>query len=549
MLRIVSLGGLGRIGGNMTAIETATSLVLIDCGLLFPTTDHPGVDYILPDISYLHDRKEKLRGIVLTHAHEDHIGAIPYLFEELRVPIYGSKFTLGLVGAKLGEFPACRPELRRLADGDSVELGDLAVRAIPVTHSIPGALALAFTTPLGVLIHTGDFKLDLEPLDQRRTDEATLKRLGDEGVLALLSDSTNACRDGHTYGEAAAANALAELIAEAPFRVAVTAFSSNIFRLRSIITASEAAQRKVVLAGRSVEKNVSLAIEQGLITPAPGTLCSPEEFSRLPRSAVTIIAAGTQGEPRSTLSRIAIGHHGDIKLEPKDRVIFSSRRIPGNERPIANVVNNLYRLGLEVIDDHARGVHASGHAFAEELRAMLSWCRPRFFVPIHGEYRHLCHHAELAHASGVARDEIFILDDGHPLDLEREGERVVARRAAPVPVGFAYVDGDRVGSTADGLLSDRRVLAETGFVACAVTFDKRGQLVARPQVHTRGLMSERESTALLDEAAVVVERALTELGPDADHESRGNEIRVVLRRFLRRELDRRPLIVPIVTTI
>jgi ribonuclease J len=551
MLRIIPLGGLGHIGGNTLALESDDDLVLVDCGLLFPSEDQPGVDYVIPDLGYVLERREKLRGILLTHGHEDHLGAIPYLWRELRAPVYGTRFTLGLLGAKLAEFPEVDPTRRLLEDGVPVRVGGFRVHPIPVTHSIPGAVALAFETEVGTIVHSGDFKLDPAPLDGRSTDLAALRALGDGGVTLLMSDSTNAEKPGHTYGEAVVAGTLRELIATAPFRVVVTAFSSNLFRLRSIIEASEAVGRKVVLAGRSVEQNVQLGIEQGLLQVRRDTLRTPADFDALPRSAITVIAGGSQGEPQSALSRIAMGQHGEIALEPRDRVIFSSRRIPGNERPVSAVVNNLYRLGLEVVDDHVGPVHASGHAFNDEQRTLLEACRPRFFLPVHGEYRHLFRHAALARDCGVAPANTFVVEDGQPLLFERGAGGVEARLGEPVHAGFVYVDGKGVGDVGEVVLRDRRVLAETGIVLVVATLDETGHVLAGPDVITRGVLQvgDEDSRELIARAELEARDALEALEPHADHATRSEEVRVVVRRLFRRELDRRPLVIPVLMTI
>lgn len=549
MLRIVPLGGLGHIGGNALAIENDTSLVIVDCGLLFPSEDQPGIDYVIPDLSWVQDRRAKLKGIVLTHAHEDHLGAIPYVWQDLLTPVYGSPFTLAMLAAKLVEFPECTPTLRPFADREVVRLGDFVVRPLAVTHSIPGAVALAIDTEVGTIVHTGDFKLDRDPLDGRPTDEGSLRALGAAGVTLLMSDSTNAEKQGHTYGERVVAGTLEDLIATAPFRVVVTAFSSNIFRLRSIIEASEAAGRRVVLAGRSVDQNVTLGIERGLLHVRPGTLKAPDDFDALPRSAVTVIAGGSQGEPQSALSRIAMAQHSDIALEPGDRVIFSSRRIPGNERAVAAVMNNLCRLGVEVVDDRAGHVHASGHAFNDEQRAMLDWCRPRFFVPVHGEYRHLWQHGLIARAAGVRHEDVFVLEDGQPLELWNGPRGVEARRGEPVRAGFVYVDGKKVGDVGEVVLRDRRVLSETGMVLCVVVLDETGELVAGPDIVTRGVLHEEASQELVARGAEDVRAALRKLEVHADHATRAEEVRVTLRRLFRKELDRRPLVIPVVMTI
>ncbi|MBN1961538.1 MAG: ribonuclease J [Deltaproteobacteria bacterium] len=549
MLRIVSLGGLGHIGGNMMAIETSTAMVLIDCGLLFPNEYQPGVDYVIPDISYVTERIKKLCGVVLTHGHEDHIGAIPYVWHQLGVPIYGSRFTLALVAAKLIEFPECKPCLNILNELETISFGDIAITPIAVTHSIPGAFSLAIKTKTGLVIHTGDFKIDNEPLDNRHTDIDALRAFGDAGVLALLSDSTNIERVGHTYGEKLVERNLADIIRDAPFRVIATTFASNIFRLCSIINASQAAGRKVVLAGRSIEQNVQIAIEQGYLKVNSDTLLKPADFSLLPRSGVTVLAGGSQGEPYSSLSRIANARHADINIEPGDRVILSSRRIPGNDRAVAAVVNNLYRRGAEVIDDRTIGVHASGHAFYDEQKAMLQWCRPQYFIPVHGEYRHLCRHAELARSCGVAAENVFILEDGEPIEFTQKGRKVIAYRGESITAGFVYVDSKRVGEVGETVLRDRRMLAETGIVLCIVVIDENGSIAAGPHVVTRGLMQEDDSQALVFQATAEVKEALSNLEPHADQATRSNEVRLTLRRLIRREFDRRPLIIPVIMSI
>lgn len=548
MLRAIPLGGLGRIGGNMMVYETADDLIVVDCGILFPTAEQPGIDYIIPDASYLFERKDKLRAYLITHAHEDHIGALPHILPSAPAPVYGTKFTLGLIEVKLADFPTVRPEMIEIRDGEPFRVGGFQVTPIPVTHSIPGSVALALDTPVGTLLHTGDFKLDPDPLDGRLTDEAALRALGDRGLLALFSDSTNAPREGHTWSEREVEVRLRELILEARNRVVLTTFSSHLHRIQTIIDASYAAGRTVIPVGRSVVQNIQMALERGFLRAPHGSLADPTYYDSLPRSHVTVIASGSQGEAASTMTRIAAGQHA-IRLDPDDLVIFSSRRIPGNELAVGAVVNNLYRLGVEVIDDHREKVHTSGHAFAGELTRMLELTRPRYFVPIHGEYRHLVTHARLAAHAGVAPHDIFVVEDGNPLELERAGGEVRVRRGEPVTAGHVFVDGKGVGDVGEIVLRDRRVLAETGMVLCVAIFDEHGALVAGPDIVTRGVVHVDANQELIARASAEVERAVSQLGRRADTAQRTEEIRLTLRRFFRRELDRRPLILPLVVVL
>jgi ribonuclease J len=548
-LKIVPLGGLGHIGGNMMAYETAEDLIVVDCGVLFPSDEQPGIDYVIPNIDYLAERRSKLRAFVVTHGHEDHIGALAYVLPKLPAPVYATTFTRGLLELKLAGLEDCRPQLEPLPERTPLRFGALSVEAIPVTHSIPDAVALAIDTPCGVLVHTGDFKLDPTPPDGRLTDRAAFAALGQKGVTALLSDSTNAEKAGHTWGEDVVAGTLDELIANAPFRVLVTAFASNIDRLQAVIRSSERYGRKVVLVGRSMQQNVQLALEHGYLRAKPGTLVSSDDFDKVPRSRTTVVAGGSQGEPHSAMSRIATGQHGAVRLEPHDRAIFSSRRIPGHERTVGAVINNLCRQGVEVVDDRLAHVHASGHGFNDEQREMIRLCRPRYFIPIHGEYRHLARHAALANECGVAAGNTFILEDGEPLELLRFDDDVLARRGEPVPAGLVFVDGKGVGDVEQVVLRDRRALAKTGMVLCVVIFGEDGDLVAGPDITTRGVLQEERGHALVEQAADEVRASLGRLSAHADAATRAEEVRACLRRFFRRELERRPLIVPVVMTV
>ncbi len=547
-LRILPLGGLGQVGGNLMVYETATDLVVVDCGVLFPTAEQPGIDYVIPDVSYVAARRDKLRAIIVTHGHEDHVGALPYLLPTIGAPIYASPLTLALVRQKLAEHPALNAELHPLPDRQPVTLGGFTVESIAVTHSIPGAVALALRTPVGTVIHSGDFKLDPDPLDGRVTDADAFRRFGEQGVTALLSDSTNAEKPGHTYSERQVAETLVALIGQARGRVLVTAFASNLHRMQSVLRAAEAAGRRVVPIGRAMSQNLHLGLEQGAIAARAATVAPPEELDRLRPEKSVLLVSGSQGEPHSALARIARGEHGQVTIDAGDTVLMSSRRIPGNERAIGRMVNNLFRRGAEVIDDRAAVIHASGHAFNDEQRELIHWCRPRFFVPIHGEYRHLVRHAELAAASGVERDQIAIVEDGTPVEL-CAGARLRLRVGETIGAGHVFVDGKGVGDVGEVVLRDRRAMAETGMVLCVVIRAGDGSLVAGPELTTRGLLGAENHRALLERATDEVRTVLAQPAWANDDAAAGEQIRLVLRRLFRRELDRRPLVVPVLLTV
>jgi len=548
-LRIVPLGGLGRVGGNMMAYETDDVIVVVDCGVLFPTVEQPGVDYVIPDVTYLAERRDKVRGYILTHGHEDHLGALPYVLPQVPAPVFGTAFTLALLGGKLAEFPGLAVELHEIVDREPFEVGGLRVEPVPVTHSIPGAVSLVLHTPVGRVVHTGDFKLDPDPIDGRLTDLAMLQAAGDAGVAALLSDSTNADRGGHTWSEREVGMALEEQVCVAPERVIVTTFASNIHRLQLIFDASVKAGRQIMPVGRSMQQNVQMGLERGFLRAPAGTVVDASQFARIDRRDLTVIASGSQGEPRSAMSRIAAGLHSQIQIEPGDRVIFSARRIPGNERAIGMMINHLVKLGAEVIDDRIAKVHTSGHAFNDEQRRMLELCRPEIFIPVHGEYRHLARHAALAHKLGWDKDRILVTEDGGPIDLTRSNGKLEARRVEPVQAGHVFVDGTGIGDVGEVVLRDRRVLAETGMVICVVIFSEDGEVVGGPDIVTRGVVHVDTSQELLGRAVEEVRTALEALGPIAETGERADVVRQSLRRFFKRERARRPIILPVVMEV
>ncbi len=533
----------------MMVYETDDDLLVVDCGVLFPTAEQPGVDYVIPDVSYVAERRDKMRGYVLTHGHEDHLGAMPYVLPLVPAPVYGTAFTLALLAGKLAEFPDLTVQTHEIRDRERFRVGQIDIDPVPVTHSIPGAVSLVLHTPIGRVVHTGDFKFDADPVDGRVSDLAMLQAAGDAGVALLLSDSTNADRSGHSWGEREVGVALAEQIASAPERVVVTTFASNIHRLQLILDASAKVGRKVVAVGRSVQQNVQMCLEHGYLQAPRGLLVDIAQFERLRRNEVTVIASGSQGEPRSAMSRMAAGQHGHIHIEPRDRVIFSARRIPGNERAIGVMINHLVKLGAEVVDDRIAKVHTSGHAFNDEQRRMIELCRPEVFIPVHGEYRHLVRHAALAQKLGLAADTVLVTEDGYPIELRRKGGKLNATRAAQVQAGHVYVDGTGIGDVGEVVLRDRRVLAETGMVLCVVIFSQEGELVGGPDIITRGVVHVDTSQELLARAVDEVRAALEELGPVAETAERSDVVRQSLRRFFRRERDRRPLILPVVMEV
>ena len=548
LLKIVPLGGLGHIGGNMMVYETAEDLIVVDCGVLFPNSSQMGVDYVVPDTSYIKERQHKLRAWVITHGHEDHIGALPWILPTLPAPVYATQFTCLLIRNKLREHEI-KCDLRLMEDRKAFSLGSFHIDPLAVTHSIPQAVALAIKTPAGVLVHTGDFKIDPEPIDGRRTDIEGLRQYGEAGVTLLLSDSTNAEKSGHTFSERDVEQVLHELVENAPGRVFVTTFASHIERLQAVCDAASLSNRKVIAAGRSMQQNIALSAEHGFLRLRPGLLASVEDFAHLPPERVVVVASGSQGEPQSAMARIAHGKFAGVQVSPGDRVIMSSRRIPGNERVIGDMINALFRAGAEVIGDHTARVHSSGHGFNDEQLEMLALCRPRFFVPLHGEYRHMVRHAALAAESGVAADCAKVTEDGNPLVIRQVDGELLLQRDEPVRAGLVFIDGKGIGDVGEVVLRDRRILSESGIIVCVVAFASDGRLVAGPELATRGLVYIDENLELLQRSAMEVKAALLDLGERADELDRIEAVRLALRRFFRRELDRKPMVVPIVLNI
>ena len=544
-LRLLPLGGLGEFGLNLMIFEQADDLLVVDCGVMFPETAQLGVEIVIPDMTYLFERAERVRGIVLTHGHEDHIGALPYLLERVSAPVYGSRLTLGLVREKLRERGLLRgADLREVASRDVESIGSFQVEFLRVTHSIPDSLALAIETAAGRVIHTADFKMDQTPVDGRLMDYQRFCRHGEDGVLALLSDSTNAERSGYTRSESSVTEGLERLIRAATGRIVISVFSSNIHRIQQVVNLAKRYQRYICLAGRSISQATRVAEELGLLHMPPGTVMEPREVSGLPPHRVLILAGGSQGEPMSALSRIALANHKQIRLESGDLVILSARPIPGNERAIARMVNHLNHRGARVVQSADPPCHVSGHASQEELKMMMALTRPRYLLPVHGEYRQLAAHARLAREMGVPRERVLLAEDGDLIEMTPEAARVVDR----VPVGTVLIDG-AAGKVAEPVMRDRRHLSGDGLLIPVVVINRStGRMESPPQLVSRGFVWDEGEGNLQGDlveriGATVQESSAEERG---DRGVMRTKIQEDLRRFLRKRAGRRPMIIPIV---
>ncbi len=548
-LEVIFLGGCGEFGLNCTLFRYGEEILVVDAGLMFPEEEFLGVDFVIPDIEFLVERAKKVRGIVLTHGHEDHIGAVPYLYEAVRAPLYGTDFTLGLVDAKFQEHRLDgRSDFRPVEPRDVVKIGPFEVEFIQVTHSIPGATSLAIRTPVGLVIHTADFKIDQTPVDGRLFDFPRLGQFGDEGVLLLLGDSTNAEVEGFTPSERRIGEALEPIVRRARGRVLVATFASHIHRIQQILDIAAANKKKVCLVGRSLLQNTKVAERLGRLSVPSGVLVEPRSLARISPDRVVLIVTGSQGEPMSALSRIALDEHKEVKVGPADLVVFSARTIPGNEKSISRVVNHLLKRGAEVLlDEHNPGIHASGHASQEELKIMLNLTRPRYFIPIHGEYRQLHRHARLAREGGIPPDRVLLVEDGDRVEMGRDRGRIVDK----VPTGRVFIDGTRE-EVEEVLIRDRRHLSEDGIVTAVVVINKgSGEIESDPEIVSRGFVLEEAENGLLGRAADVVRVTVSSSTPEerSDTHVIHAKIQADLKRFFRKELGRRPMIIPMVIEI
>ncbi len=547
-VRLIPLGGLGEIGLNMMLLECGDDLIAVDCGLMFPDADElPGVDYVIPDFSYAVAKRAGFRAVFLTHGHEDHIGALPYLLREARVPVYGTPLTLALVADRLREHGLLEgADLRPLRPRDRVETGPFRIQPIRVTHSIVDGIGLAVDTPVGTVVHTGDFKLDPSPLDGEPPDYRTFAELGEQGVLVLCSDSTNVERPGHTRSEVEVGRALAERFQRARGRIILATFASHIHRIQQVLTLAAALGRRVAVLGMSMQKNVALAAELGYLRVPESLLLPLEELAALPPDRQVILSTGSQGEPNSALALMAAGEHRAVQIEPGDLVVISARVIPGHERTIGRVVNALLRLGAEVLWEENAFVHVSGHASQEDLKLMLTLTRPRYFVPVHGEYRHLLAHVRLAESIGIAADRIFLLEDGMGVEVTKTAARVVGR----VPVGRVLVDGKGVGDVGAVVLRDRQLLAQDGLLAVSLVLDREGKVVAGPEIATRGFVHVKENETLLEEMKAAILAAVSGRPPAAvDREAVAALVRSTVRHFVNQRFLRKPVVLPIVLEV
>ncbi|WP_329091784.1 MULTISPECIES: ribonuclease J [unclassified Streptosporangium] len=543
-LRIVALGGLGEIGRNMAVFEYEGRLLIVDCGVLFPEPDQPGIDLILPDFEYIRGRLDDIEAVVLTHAHEDHIGAVPYLLRERRdIPIVGSRLTLALIEAKLTEH-RIQPNKREVVEGERHRFGPFECEFLAVNHSIPDALAVAIRTPAGIVLHTGDFRMDQLPSDGRLTDLGGFARLGAEGVDLLMSDSTNAEVPGFVTSEREIAPVIDEVIRTAEKRVIVASFASHIHRVQQVIDSAEKHGRKVALVGRSMVRNMGVARDLGYLRVSPGLIVDAKEIEGWPPEDVVLICTGSQGEPMAALSRMANRDH-PIRIAEGDTVLLASSLVPGNETAVNNVINGLSRWGARVVHKGNAKVHVSGHAAAGELLYVLNLTRPSNFMPVHGEWRHLRAHAKLAALTGVPDDHIVIAEDGVVVDLIDGRAKIVGA----VPAGYVYVDGTSVGDVTDFALKDRRILGEEGFISIVIVVDTAtGKLAGGPEIHARGSGID---PAMFDDILPQVERALQENAADGVVDIQ--QVRRVVRRTVGRWVSdtyrRRPMIIPVVVEV
>ena len=551
LLRVIPLGGLGEIGKNMMLLEADGNLIVIDAGLMFPSSEMHGIDIVIPDATYMMDRLDQVRGVILTHGHEDHIGALPFFIEAgLRAPVYATALTRGLVEIKLREEKLLADaDLHTITERDVIELGPFTVEFFHTTHSFPDSVGVAVRTPAGLVIHTSDYRFDPTPVDNKPTEEDKLRRWGDEGVLLLLGDSTNATREGTTPSEATVEHMLDKVIGEAQGRVLLATFASNLGRVQQIINVARKHNRRVGVVGRSMVNNAKIAIQLGYLDIGQDELLTAGEMEALPAHEVVIIATGSQGEPTSAMVRMSIGDHRQLTLREGDTVVLSATPIPGNEELFNRTVDNLFRQGANVLYHELGKVHVSGHGGQDDYRHMIELTRPRYFIPVHGEYRHLVIHKRLAVQSGVADENVFVLEDGQPLEFGCFGEdgALEARRGEPIPSGHVYVDGLGVGDVGSVVLRDRKQLSQDGFIVCIVAIDEfDGEVVYGPEIISRGFVYMREQEELIKRAQDAVSKVLKKKTPASVME---NKIKDALGNFASREIGRRPMILPLVIEV
>jgi ribonuclease J len=549
MLRIIPLGGLGEIGLNMMVFEYGSTLFVVDAGLMFPEDYMLGVDFVIPDMDYLRQSQARLAGVVLTHAHEDHIGALPYLVKDFKVPVFGTPFTLGLVRQKLEEFELLgSAALHPFLPDETLKLGPFSLEFIRVGHSVLDGVGIAIQSPLGTIIHTGDFKIGYGSDDEMETDVNKFAKYGEEGVLALLSDSTNVEREGYPISDKEICETLGRITARSSGRVIVALFASNIPRTQMILDIAKTNHKKIVFDGKSIETSVRIAIELGYLDISDNHIIQIEQIADYIDDEIIIITTGTQGEPMSSLARMAAGTHRQIKIKKGDTVILSSKFIPGNERAIAKIINSLYRKGADVIYEKISDIHVSGHAFREELKLMIKLTQPRYFLPVHGEYRHLVLHSRLAKEVGIPAENILLAENGQIIDFDKNGGRINGR----VSTGRVLVDGKGVGDVGRSVLKERRALSEEGLVAVTLAFDEEtGVVVYGPEIVSRGFVFQNESGYLLEDAQCVVLEIVEEITPEVPNrvDKIRSKIKTALRQYFFFTIGRRPVILPFIMEV
>ena len=547
-VQIIPLGGLGEIGKNMTAFCYGDDMILIDAGLMFPEDDMLGIDLVIPDISYLIENQDKLKGIFLTHGHEDHIGALPYVMKQIDCPVYGTALTLGILEGRLKENGVSSENCRIIKPGDKITAGAFKLDFIRVNHSIPDAIAIAINTPIGTIIHTGDFKIDHTPVDGQVTEFNKFAEYGDRGVLALLADSTNAERPGFTPSEKMVGKTFDDEFRYAKNRIIVATFSSNVHRIQQVIDAALKYDRKVAVIGRSMVNVVNIAKELGYLKAPEGEIIDIDETHNYTPDKIVIITTGSQGEPMSALTRMAMNDHKKVDIMPGDTVIISATPIPGNEKLVSRTIDHLYKLGADVIYEKSNGVHVSGHASQEEIKLMHNLVRPKFFIPVHGEFRHLIKHANLAQSLGMPKENIVIAENGSVIELTKNSIGINGK----VPAGKVLVDGLGVGDVGNIVLRDRRQLSQDGIMIVVVTIDKENcHVVSGPDIVSRGFVYVREAEGLMDEAKDKVQLALEKCEENGVSEWSAikSTVRDSLGRFLYERTRRRPMILPIIMEI
>jgi ribonuclease J len=549
MVRLIPLGGLGEIGLNMMAVESEDTMFVIDVGLMFPEDYMLGVDYVIPDMTFIKQKSKKIAGIVLTHAHEDHIGALPYLLKDIKAPIFGTPFTLGVVRHKLEEFDllasAC---LHAIHPRETLKIGSFELEFIRVNHSVVDCVGIAIRTAFGTIIHTGDFKLSHTAVDNMATDVNNFARYGDEGVLALLSDSTNVESRGYTASDSEIGDTLGQICRECPGRIIVALFASNVGRIQQIADIAAATRRKIIINGRSIEVTVNIARELGHLKMGAGMEIDIDQIDQYSNDEIFLVTTGSQGEPMSALARMAAGTHRQIKIKPDDTIILSSKFIPGNEKAITNIINDLYRRGANVIYEKIAKIHVSGHAFQEELKMMLQLTKPKYFVPVHGEYRHLVLHARLAEEQGIERENILLAQNGQIIAFDDTGATMQDR----IPTGRLLIDGKGIGDVGRSVLKERRMLSEDGMVVVNMAFDEEtGVIVYGPDVVSKGFVFETETGHLLLDAQCVILEIVEDVPPEVPDRTDiiRSRIQAALRQYFFFTIGRRPVIMPFIVEI